>query len=117
MKISEGIRQMVVGRYRISLRSKVRVPSTTYLHVQCHPDGEVRHFAALVAHCSLKLCLRSDHLCRAQEVAVHSSNGTSAIVAANRIALLLIVAPSRWKKALRSYKVGDLLADVPSLAR
>ena len=57
-----------------------------------------------VAQCSLKLCLRSDRLSRA-------------LVAANRIALLLIVAPSRWKKALRSYKVRDLLADVPSLAR
>jgi acyl-CoA synthetase (AMP-forming)/AMP-acid ligase II len=35
----------------------------------------------------------------------------------HRIALLLIVAPSRWKKVVRSYIVRDLLADVPSLAR
>jgi len=35
----------------------------------------------------------------------------------HRIALLLIVVPSRWKKVVRSYIARDLLPDVPSLVR
>lgn len=57
-------------------------------------------------------CLRSDRFSRAQAVAVYPFlKGDIAIVAATRVALLLIVELSRCTKEVRHHIARDLFAD------